>query len=491
MLAPFVISIFKETRSLRYLTIAFISMILQIIIFKVLYPYADFCSDSYSYIYAAATHQGVSIWPIGYAKFLGLFHLITSSDTALVVFQYLFVQLSAAYFFFTILYFYKPTDLICTIIFIFLFFNPLILYVSNYVSSDALFLGLSLIWLTQLIRMINSPRPYQVFTHALIIAIAFTVRYNAMYYPFITVIALLLSKHKWLFKIVGIVLPLLLIAIFVDYTRNRAYELTGAKQFSVFGGWQMANNALYMYPHIQVQEPVPAACQPFHEVVKHYFKIAPEELKEVSPKQGAFYIKFSHAPLKQYLAENFDYKKDTTDGVAAWGSVAPVYGEYGSFLIKQHPIAFAQYFLWPNSFNYILPPLEKLEVYNLGDEHVSSIAKYWFHYPHSKVKAISFTAQGRLLFLFPTIFMAINIVLIGGIIWWLFEKGLKKSDLHFIYAVILVSALLLINAAFGILASPIVFRYQVFPMIIFFSFILLIFEKLSTWENERLAKEKT
>jgi hypothetical protein len=174
--------------------------------------------------------------------------------------------------------------------------------------------------------------------------------------------------------------------------------------------------------------------------------------------------------------------------VAAWGSVAPIYGEYGSFLIKNHPLAFARYFLLPNSYNYILPSLEKLEVYNLGDEHVSSIAKYWFHYPHSKVKAISFTAQGTLLFFFPTLFAVTNIILIISIICWLCEKGNKRSDVPFNYAVLLVSALLLMNAAFGILASPIVFRYQVFPMIIFFSFAMLIIGKIEILERAKSTK---
>jgi hypothetical protein len=477
--------VFKEIKSIRYLAIAFIAMILQIVIFKVLYPYGDFFSDSYSYIFAAAMHQGVSIWPIGYAKFLSLFHLITYSDTVLVAFQYLFVQITALYFFFTLLYFYRPATNISSIIFAFLFFNPLILYISNYISSDALFLGLSLIWLTQLIWIINRPKLYQIFVHALIIALAFAVRYNAMYYPIITALAFILSRHKIQSKIIGIILPLLLIGLFVNYTRNKAYELTGTKQFSVFGGWQIANNALYMYPFIEVREPVPPACQQFHNTVKTYFSIVPDQMKTISPIQGAFYIKFPKAPLKQYLSQHFDENSDTTDGVASWGSVAPVFGEYGTFLIKQHPIAFARYFLLPNAYNYFLPPLEKLEVYNLGDDHVGSVARHWFHYPHSKVKAVSFTAQGKLLLFFPAIFITINILLIGSIIWWIYEKGLKRSETNFTYAIVLVLALLLINAAFGILASPIVFRYQIFPMIIFFSCAMLIIGQLGTLENTR------
>jgi hypothetical protein len=45
-------------------------------------------------------------------------------------------------------------------------------------------------------------------------------------------------------------MPLLVIGTFVAYTRDKMEQLTGISQFSPFGGWQLANNALYMYGHI-------------------------------------------------------------------------------------------------------------------------------------------------------------------------------------------------------------------------------------------------
>ncbi|PSL48216.1 dolichyl-phosphate-mannose-protein mannosyltransferase [Chitinophaga niastensis] len=475
--------ILKEKRNRNYLLIAVLAAITQLIIFKLLYPYADFFSDSYSYIRAAASHYDVSIWPIGYSKFLWLFHQVTYSDTALVAFQYLFVEAMALYFFFTVCYFYQPTTQISNIIFIFLFFNPLTLYLSNYVSSDAPFLALSLWWVVQLLRIIHRPRPYQVITHALLVAVAFTFRYNAMYYPVITAIAFILSRHKVPYKIVGIVLPLLLIATFVNYTRNKAYDLTGTKQFSVFSGWQLANNALYMYPYIQVKEQPPVECREFHNMVNAYFDSIPSEFKTVSPRDGAFYIKYPTAPLKQYLEEHFNWEKDSTGGILAWGSVSPIYGSYGSFLIRHYPVAFARYFLLPNALNYCLPPLEKLEVYNTGSDNVSATASSWFHYPGTKVKVVSGTIQGAILLLCPAIFLVINLLFLGSLVVWIKTKWRKSNEPDFKYALLLMVALLVVNAAFSVMASPIVFRYQVFPMMICFSFLMLLIEKLEVLEK--------
>jgi hypothetical protein len=461
-----------------YLLVAAIGAILQLIIFKLCYPYADFFSDSYSYIFAAAARYDVNIWPIGYSKFLLFFRHITYSDTALVAFQYLFGQLMTLYFFFTLLYFYTPSRQISTIIFICFFFNPLLLYLSNYISSDSLFLGLSLLWVVQLLWIIHRPRPYQVFVHALLIAVLFTIRYNAMFYPVISAIALLISRRSILWKLTGMALPLVLILLFVDHTKNSAYTLTGTRQFSIFGGWQLANNALYMYPFITEDGQPPAGCQEFDQEVKRFFEKYTAQAKTVSPRDGAFYIKFPDAPLKKYLRDHVDYDKDSTNGIAAWGAVAPIYGSYGKFLILNHPVAFARHFLLPNTLNYCLPPLEKLEVYNLGQEEVYPLAAKWFHYPGTHVKAISLKMQGAILLLFPGIFLVANLFFIWTLILWIRTSRTRVKDLPFQQALLIIGLLLLANFGFSVLASPIVFRYQVLPMILCFSFSLLIAERL-------------
>src|SRR5689334_1714580 len=72
--------IWNEKAIRRYLWITLIGSSIQFIIFKILYPFPDFISDSYSYIYTAATHANVGLWPIGYSKFLWLIHSIWYND---------------------------------------------------------------------------------------------------------------------------------------------------------------------------------------------------------------------------------------------------------------------------------------------------------------------------------------------------------------------------------------------------------------------------
>ncbi|WP_211303490.1 hypothetical protein [Chitinophaga ginsengisoli] len=342
---------------------------------------------------------------------------------------------------------------------------------------------MSLIWISQLLWIINRPQWYHVIVTALVVAIAFTIRYNAMYYPIITTLALLISKQRLFVKLSGISLPLLLITLFVLFTKQKTQEITGTNQFSVFSGWQLANNALYMFPHIEIQKNPPTGCEEFHLVVEKYFKEIPIEYKDVSPLEGAFYIKYPQAPLKKYLADRVDQDKDTSGGIQSWGAVAPIYYKYGKYMIIHYPFGYFRYFIVPNSYNYFLPPLEKLEEYNLGSLHVSSIAQQWFGYRHSNVKVASITIQKLILFLFPSIFLLLNVLFSLNVILWLRSNRIAKEEANFKSCIILISFFVIINAAFGILASPIVLRYQVFPMIVLFSFTMLLSNRLDQ-QNE-------
>src|SRR5258708_1263596 len=279
-------------------------MICQFIVFKLLYPFPDFFSDSYSYLFAAYAHLDVNIWPIGYSKFLWIFHSFTHSATALNFFQYFILEVAALYFYHTLVYFYSTGKNTRTFLCLFLFFNPLFLYLSNYVSSDAIFVGLSLIWMTQLIWIIQRPKAYQIFVQAILIFIAFSFRYNAMYYPILTGIAFLLSRQRTWSKVLGTLLPVLLIALFIQFSRNATLQMLGTAQFPpILGGWQWGNNALYMREYIDVDSTkLPSSqCRELDGIARDYFRTVPPQYRELSSYVANFFIRQPEAPLKQYM----------------------------------------------------------------------------------------------------------------------------------------------------------------------------------------------
>jgi hypothetical protein len=131
----------------------------------------------------------------------------------------------------------------------------------------------------------------------------------------------------------------------------------------------------------------------------------------------------------------------------------------------------------PNTVNYCFPPLEKLEIYNLGTTEVYPLAAQWFDYKDTHVRAISMNIQGAILLLFPGLFFVMNICFLWILVTWVRNRQRQKEAL-LAQALLLIALLLAANAGFSILASPIVFRYQIFPMMLSFSFSLLAAEKL-------------
>jgi hypothetical protein len=453
-------------------------MAAQFILFKLFYPFPDFFSDSYSYIEAAAMRLDVNIWPIGYSRFLALFHWLTYSGSALVFFQYLVWAAAALYFYLSITYFYSTGKNTRTFLCLFLFFNPLFLYVANYVTSDMLFISMSMIWLTQLIWVLHRPRLYRVFVQSGLMFIMFTFRYNAMIYPLITAGVYLLSKQKVWVKVLGIISGPILILPFIIWSSQAAKTMTGTAQFPpILGGWQWGNNALYMRGFIQEDSnvfPTPQTAE-LDGIARRYFA-RPDHPQELLFSEVAnFFIRHPEAPLKQYMNRHF-HPKTEEEYVAAWGKSAVVFDQYGKFLVKRHPTAYFRYYLLVNSKNYLIPPLEKLEVYNLGSDEMWATGQSWFHYPSPKVWCISKELQGNVLMFFPFFFMIINVYYIIALFLFLRRGGFKKTDKTTQYTVLISSSFLALNAAFSIFANIIVIRYEIFPMLVFLTFAMLLID---------------
>lgn len=483
----FINFIFKNRQNKRYAIIALGGSIALFTIFKILYPFPDFFSDSYSYIFAAIANLDVSIWPIGYSKFLRWFHFITYSDTALIAFQYYFYILSALYFFFTVLYFYKPVKANRIILLIFLFFNPLFLYLCNYVNSDPLFLALSLLWFTELLWILQRPTVYHIIVQGILLFACFTVRNNAYIYPFIMMVAFVLTRLKWWVKVWGSALGLLLIIPFIIHTRNAAYKMTGTKMFSFFTGWQLANNALYMWEYADTLKTLPREAKELDELSKDFYSRTIPEFRSyyLLPYVGNFFIREPFAPPKIYLEKHFS-TTDEYSSVVAWGKASVVFGEFGQYIIIHNPKAYFWKFVVPNMRNTFYPPLEKLEVYNLGVDNIDPIAQYWFHLKSHKVWTISKSIQGKILYIFPIAFLILNFYILLSWIWAFYSNFYHSFSTSAKKTLIVSGLFLVLNAAFCSSATIVVIRYQIFTFFILIPFSLLLTE----WIDERRTATK-
>jgi len=490
----FVQYIWKSLSNRKYIYWTIGLSVMQFSIFKIFYPFPDFFSDSYSYIFAAAAHLDLSIWPIGYSKFLSAFHSITASDYAFVAFQYFSLELAAIYFFFTVLYFYRTSKTTRLFLFIFCSVNPLFLYLSNTINSDAIFGTLSLLWITQLLWLIHRPHLYQVFIHAILLFLCFTVRNNAYYYPVIATIAFLLSRQNWKIKAVGIILPFFFIIPFIVYTKNIAYKITGSRQFSLFTGWQLANNALYIYNTIEVDSNsmhTPEAME-LNRVASNFFQDVNQESFQsyLNSYVGNFFIRQPEAPLKKYFVKHFSPLNSEFEFIAAWGKSSAAFESFGKSIILSHPFAYAQYFIWPNIARYALPPLSHLEQYNYGKDDIEPIAQYWFNYPTPKVHCSSHSFQSFLI-IYEAFFLLVNLYFLWQFLMYAlkFRLSIRGEECH--RAFLLISTFCLCNFGFSIISTVNILRYQVIPMALLLTLGLLISDLLeeTAWKIKNKKKD--
>lgn len=442
---------------------------------KSLYPYPNFIPpDSWSYLEAATNNRVINIWPIGYSKFLQLVGLFTRSHLVLVVLQYGLLQATVLYFLFTLRYLLSPGKWLFRVLLVVSIVNPLLPHIANFVSSDCLFATLSLVWFTQLLWIIHQPSLRLLLFHALVLLLAFIVRFNALYYPFISIAIILMKgmdkKAKWL-GLGAIVLPVL---VFIGYTKQEYKEKTNTTQFAAFSGWLMAANALYAYAYAATIDPqaVPAEFRELHQLVNGHLDSLRLLAKRPDAEIGVYYFWDFNSPLVVYMKIK-KKKVRKNDSFTRWASMGPLYAAYGRYLIQKRPVSFGKHYLWPNLFRYYGPPAYFMEYYNRGNTTVDPVAAHWFGWKDNQLPVNARSRQIDIMNLFPNILAIINsLFLISSILflcWAGFKKcsGLSKRILTSVWVVWFG------NMLFSVCAAPIELRYQIFPVIITLPFCIL------------------
>jgi hypothetical protein len=472
---PFKQWVRREPENRRVLVLSLIFSIISFIILKWKFPFPNFLPDSYSYLEAASTNRGINMWPIGYSSFLRLLSCFTNSDKLLVLVQYLLLQASILYFLFTIRYIHSPGRWLFRILVIVCMINPLSLLIANFVSSDTLFAALSLIWLTQLLWILYRPGIALLIFHAFILVFAFMVRYNALYYPLVSTAIILFTPLSIGKKLIALGSLALVLGCFIAINIAKYKTFTGAPQFSAFGGWQLASNALFAYAHSTPDAPekLPESLRPLQRIVNHHMDSLSRLKTRPDQQLGIYYLWDEGAPLKEYLHEK--WRNDPTgDGFKQWASMAPIYSAYGSWLIRHHLTDFINHYLLPNMVNYYAPSAEFMNIYNMGKDSVDDMARWWFSLKSKKV--YSGNKNIVLAEVFPIFLALVNLLFLLCFICVWSLGGFRRSEPGFSKALWCVAFIWLANFGFSVLASPVVLRYQIFPMIFTSVFMALMLE---------------
>lgn len=474
--------LFKNHRNRITLCVAAIAIVIQFTIFKYIYPYASFIhGDSFSYLNAAQDNLKINTYMVGYSRFLRLFSVFTKSDTALVLFQYILIQSSISFLLFTVFYYYKLRNITQGILLTFMVFNPLFLHLANLVSSDCVFAALSMVWFTLQLWIVHKPTYRIVVMQSIVLFVLFTIRYNALIYPFVGAIALFLSPLATRIKLIGIGGGLLLCGFFIVYTGYQYKKLTGYWQYSPFSGWQLTNNAMYAYRYVDSakRKEVPQRFKILDRMIREYFDSTRDTEKFPIEKIQAstVYMWTRGLTLYKYRDQLFKLKDSTASEFKKWASMGPLFKDYGTYIIRRYPWYFARYFLWPNGNKYYAPPVEFLSEYNSGSDRVTHQAQLWFGYKSDKVKSRMKTNKIWILDFYPILSGIINVVMLFTLLCFSLLKG-WHNNLVLKNGIILGGLVWFLNAAFTILASSAALRFQSFPVLLTIVFAAILLDWL-------------
>lgn len=465
----------------RLLVTSIFLVLLAFCIFKYIYPYPGFINgDSYSYILSAFYNLRVDTYPIGYPKFIRFFSVFSYNSTSLVAFQYFFIESSSIILLFTIYYFYQPKRWIQVILLFLIVANPAYLFLANYISSDSLFLGLSILWFANLVWILNYPSIALLACHAILILFTFMVRYNALYYPIVAAFAFFIEKREMLIKFLGLLVAAILLFVFINYTSNQFKRISKIKQFSPFSGWQIANNALYAYRFVNSvdRKQLPVRFRLLDQVVRDYFDstrdvtLHPQEMLYAS----TVYMWDPSSPLSIFK-EEFKKYDSTTGELTKWANVGPIYKDYGFTLIKNYPKTFIEYYIWPNFLKFYVPPVEFLSTYSTGVDTIPPIAKQWFWFNSNKLKHRTPSMEVKVLNFYPILYGSFNVIFITIGISFILLRRIKASY-QLSKLLFLFSFYWIINLIFSVFASPIALRFQLFPFLLVTIFIFLILDDI-------------
>jgi hypothetical protein len=365
--------------------------------------------------------------------------------------------------------------------------NPLALHLGNMVSSDGLFLALSITWFSLLLWIIYNPSNKIIFWHAIVLFAAFTVRYNALIYPFISLFAFSLSKLSLRKKALGLGLGLLLIGWFMGISMYEFKKLTGYWQFSPFSGWQLANNAMYVYPEVDSadREPVPPQFRALDNRIRQFY-----DSTHILPggEASTAYMWTPWFPLGQYRDSLFTTKYPSATKFKKWASMGPFYGSYGLYFIKKYPLHFLRYFVWPNSRKYFAPPVEFLEVYNMDHSTVKESAVKWFGYKNNQVNTRMKNSNIWILSPYPYLISISNLIMLLMLLAYLLLKGWQYNN-TFYKSILLAGFVWIANAGFTIIVASAALRFLAFPALLNIIFSLLLIDWMA-WLMQHMKRQQ-
>ncbi|HEX8315146.1 MAG TPA: hypothetical protein VF609_09140, partial [Flavisolibacter sp.] len=339
-------------------------------------------------------------------------------------------------------------------IFFFLFMlAPTCIYLCNFAISDALFISLTNLWVASLLWMMGTRKAGPIIWNAALMILVMQVRYIALFYPLVTVLALFLTYFK-ADKLRFLFLSALQVALFfglIFFTTWQTKRNIGVSVLSGFSGWQKANNSMHVMPYINLK---PEDIKDAEVRRMHAYILAnnPPGFYPTKDSVVIFYLWSPDSPFKKYL--NQLRKSGKMSYLHYWHLSSISFGKWADYIMKKYPGLYIRHYMWPNF----------LLLFNLPNEAL-------FYFPPYSEQMIKWFACGKCdptsrtpfihQFLEATAAKSFNLLwllLLLSVIALCFRSKLNCTAQQY-NMILLVSFFCIIYTAMSVYASPVVLRY--------------------------------
>jgi hypothetical protein len=189
--------------------------------------------------------------------------------------------------------------------------------------------------------------------------------------------------------------------------------MSGIRQFPIALGWQLANNALYMFEYADPVKFSDPDTRKIDNMTKNFYSRLPRYFNDtLAAYAGDYFMIDSSSPLPIYTTRKFKTTTDSSVIIASEKSAA-TFSRYGLYQIKHNPAAYFWQYILPNAKRYFWLPIGNLSLYNQGHDKIDLLTQQWFHFKAQKITCLSPNLQGVLFSLFPTLFLLINLFWLG------------------------------------------------------------------------------
>jgi len=325
------------------------------------YPVANMIPDTKGYIYWADKDTYGGFHPMGYPHFLRFIHSFSQDISVVFIAQLLIFSFASLLFYLSVTYLFS----ICNKYLRAVFLSTCIFFLSgfyatNVISSDSLFLSGSILMVTACIWFIKRPHVLLFLFIIISTMLCISIRHIGIIYPFIVVVVLFYGSKNRPMAIAATLFLVIIIAGYINIVSKRTEADVGVNIFSAFGGWQKANNALHIVPHMDLSKPLVHTDDAEIQIVDSFVRETYPRYKKYYPADNEvsyLFIWSDSLPLKPFMVDRIRLSKSYMSYM--WNYLGKVYSDYADLIIKEHPKEYLRYYLF-NNLKMLFRPDEEM-----------------------------------------------------------------------------------------------------------------------------------